>query len=221
MDIYASAHKVLDQIKAETDRVLVAFSGGKESWCVLDMAVKNFATVIPIHYEFVSGLEVVEGQIRKAEERYGVTVERRPHSSYLASIIYANYRNSDPRVDELNPPRWGHMIELSKREHNCPHILTGARRSDSNQRRILMDRGHYPGTHPLSDWSKAHVLAYLKRQGIPLPPSHKGHTTGIGLDHRALLWLHDQHRDDFERIRVEFPYVPASPARRKFYGYTG
>lgn len=219
--VYDAAFQALEELRRDTDTVLVAFSGGKESLCVLHMAVQVFPRVRPFHLVFVPGLRCVEDGLRQAERRYGLTVEYYTHAWAVNAMTCGSYRFTSHKFDRVKLLKYGDMYEVAKAESGCPHLLTGARRSDSRQRRILMDQGLFPGIHPIADWSKAHTLAYLKRHSIPLPPQMKGSTTNISLSIQDLCWLHDEFPADFNTLARTFPFIPAAVARRRFYGYTG
>lgn len=220
-DVYAGAFAALDRVRAETDAVLVAFSGGKESLCVLDMAVKVFARVLPLHLYFVPGLRCVEDTIDRARERYKLEVLYYPHPALVRALKDSDYCFSSWKNEDLTAVTFGTMYELPKAEAGIRHVLTGARRSDSRQRRILMDQGLFPGIHPLADWSKHHVLAYLARNNIPRPPAPKGATTNIGLEPRDLLWMAECYPEDFRRFGQWFPFAEAAIHRKRLYGYGG
>lgn len=221
IDVYTSAHNSLCELRKETDSVIVAFSGGKESLCVLDLAVQVFPIVKLVHLEFVSGLRCVEDSLDFARLRYGLDIHYLPHAWMVNALQTGEYRFSSYKLDKLKMLKYGDMYEVAKAELGCQHLLTGARRSDSRQRRILMDQGLFPGIHPLADWSKSHVLAYLKRHQIPLPPQMKGSTTNISISMQDIIWLAETFPDDFDRFRKVFHFAPAAVARKRFYGYSG
>lgn len=221
MDIYAGAFATLDRVRQESDAVLVAFSGGKESLCVLDMAVKVFPKVTPIHLYFVPGLRCVEDSLDWARNRYGVEIVYYPHPELVKAIKNSDYCFSSWKNEDIPICSFTTMYELPKAEHGLKHVLTGARRSDSRQRRIMMDQGLFPGIHPLADWSKHHVLAYLHRHNIPRPPAPKGSTTNVSLEPVDLNWLAECYPDDFHRLCGWFPFAEAAVHRKRLYGYAG
>ena len=61
------------------------------------------------------------------------------------------------------------------------------------------------------------MLAYLQRQGIPIPESDGRNASGVGLSTPFLLWLYDHHPDDFRKLCDFFPYAEAVPKRREWY----
>jgi hypothetical protein len=65
------------------------------------------------------------------------------------------------------------------------------------------------------------VYAYLKARNIPVPQESidmgaKG--AGVDLHPDSLLWIYDNHPDDFRKIERVYPYVRAAVYRREWYG---
>jgi hypothetical protein len=56
---------------------------------------------------------------------------------------------------------------------------------------------------------------------IPLPDSASGQKSGIGLAYREILWLHDEHPRDYQKLIKVFPLAEAVVWRRTFYGELG
>jgi phosphoadenosine phosphosulfate reductase len=214
---YLKAVHFLEGIRRERDSVLVAYSGGKDSRAVLDLAVRVFPRVVPVHFSFVPGLRYVAELLQFAQDRYGLDVVQYPSPDLLQALCWGVYCRVPWRFDGIRPPRYGAVYDLVKKDFGIPVTLTGCRRSDSWQRRQMLNAGTMPGTHPIADWSKHHVEAYLKQHDIPMPPAPKGATTGVGLAKRSVLFLHDHYPDDYERLRRFFPFVSAIAARREFY----
>jgi hypothetical protein len=62
------------------------------------------------------------------------------------------------------------------------------------------------------------VLAYLKINGIPVPDSSGGQATGVDLSTPSILWLYDNHPEDFQKLLQYFPLAEAAIKRRDEYG---
>lgn len=97
-------------------------------------------------------------------------------------------------------------------------VANGFKRCDSLDRRTYI--GQMPDViSPLAGWNQWDVLGYLKLRGLPVPATQqRTQMSGITLECRSLLWLHDTYPSDFERIEAVFPYVRSVVARRDFYG---
>ena len=42
-------------------------------------------------------------------------------------------------------------------------------------------------------------------------------TSGVGLDHASLCWLHDSHPEDFKKLLEWYPYAEACIWHREWY----
>ena len=109
--------------------------------------------------------------------------------------------------------------DVAMEETGIPLVVTGAKKADSlwRRRNLSKTRKRTSIVHPIKDWTKFDVLAYLEANKIPLPESSGHSATGIDLSTPSLLWLHDRHPEDFARLRQWFPHIDAVPARRDFY----
>ena len=93
---------------AITDRVLVAFSGGKDSVVTLDVCMRHFAHVEGFFMYQVRGLSFQESIIRYYEDKYGIPIHRIPHFELSSSLRYGLFPTcdiavlfGDERLDEL------------------------------------------------------------------------------------------------------------------------
>lgn len=217
-NVYLDTDKLLAEWRQKSDRVIVAYSGGKDSLVALDLAVRNFPTVVPVLFHFVPGLSLDQRACDFVRDRYGLTVHC--HQAYsLYECLMAGQFCFKPKVKGYKKIKVTETLvyAMLRQEYESPFVLTGCRRTDSWQRRQMIDAGTMPGDHPIAWWTKYNVLAYLRRANIPLPPSHKGATTGIGITARSLLWLHDDYPEDFAKVESYFPFIRAVVKRRDWY----
>ena len=227
--VFQTTFRNLERVVATTPEVLVAYSGGKDSLAVLDLCCKVFPTVRAFFKYTVPGLEYCEKQMRWAKERYNVEVIQFPSIGVLESFRDAVWCDG---IDGLDVPSGGYPLKVSFRYAQelagIKTIATGMKDADGLKRRQFFANirdGKDPMwndvLHPIRDWRKKDVLDYLKVNNIPLPAAEKGAvTTGIGLDHDSLCWLHDDHPEDFKKLLKWFPYAEAAVKRRDFYGLT-
>jgi 3'-phosphoadenosine 5'-phosphosulfate sulfotransferase (PAPS reductase)/FAD synthetase len=210
----------LRELARKQPEALVGFSGGKDSFAVLDLATRTFKRVVAFHFYHVPGLQVIEQQISVAKERWGVEVVYYPHRIFLSALRGCLYCDEPDWADTLPELTLRESYEWIMHDTGIPLILTGAKKSDSlARRRFLANTESWDDiVYPIRDWNKFDVLGYLAAQKIPLPPSSGGHTTGIGLDPASLCWLHDEHPEDFQRLLKWFPYAEAAVKRRDWYG---
>lgn len=210
---HAALVRATDRLKGLD--VLVSFSGGKDSWIVLDLAVTYAKRVEAFTMELVSGLRVFDRQIELAEARYGLKVRRYPH------WLRARYFGFGTFCFERTAPELtlSDIQNVARADAGIKTIATGIRKRDSMFRarsRRFMDAGEM--LSPLWDWTTFDCVAYLKIHKIPLPPSDGRPSTGIGLTSEAVLWLHDQYPDDYALFLKTFPFAGAIVERRTAYG---
>jgi sulfate adenylyltransferase subunit 2 len=206
-------------------RVLVGFSGGKDSLCVLDLAARFFNEVVPFCMHLVPGLQYDADRLRIAEERYGLKVLTFPH------FIFWNYLREEQYVDPI--PGFEHLEEIRPwpyyrwvmHETKCTLMLDGMKKSDGTfRRRKFASEGEEERRmrhRPLKNWLKWEVLNYCKAQDLPIPKqdnSTAAGNSGVSLQVQEVLWMHDNAPMDYERIRRAFPFIEAIVARREFFG---
>lgn len=211
---------ILRAAREKHDSILVAFSAGKDSLCVLDMCVRTFKHVEAFFMYFVPGLSVIEEQLEAARQRWGVTIHQVPHWTLSRVLVNRAFQWPSYKQDDLQEFKLRDVYNLMKAKTGIEMIATGARRADSLWRkRNLANIAHYTDLmYPVVGWGKADIFGYLGMHKIPMPPSSGGQMTGIGLVTPDLLWLHDEYPDDFKKLLKIFPFAEAVVHRRSFYG---
>lgn len=205
--------------QANTASAALAFSGGKDSLVVADLVVRATGKVpTSFHMELVPGLELTDILLDTGRRLWGLEPVRVPHWLVSHYLRTGTYCPGDPSLPALT---LADIHALVARETKCTGVLTGAKKSDGMWRRTwLSTTGRFGMVHPIVDWTRHDVLAYVKMRGIPMPPplGPKGMSgSGIDLDVSFLLWCHREHPRDFERIAEVFPYVEAVVWRERFY----
>lgn len=226
--VFQTTFRSMERLSAAQSEVLVAYSGGKDSLAVLDICCKVFPVVRAFFKFTVPNLEFCETQIRWAKERYNVDVIQFPSIGVLESFRDGVWCDG---ID-LDVPTGGYPLKVSFRYAQelagIKVITTGMKDADGLKRRQFFANIRDGGDpfwndviHPIRDWRKKDVLDYLKVNNIPLPKAEAGAvTTGVGLDHDSLCWLHDDHPEDFKKLLRWFPYAEAAIKRREWYGLT-
>lgn len=205
----------LGKLRLQHKEILVSFSGGKDSLCVLDLALRTFEKTECFFMYLVPGLEVVENALDFARKRWGVTIRQYPH------WVLSNCLRTGAYCFERDVPEWKlkDVWEVARSEAKVELVAVGAKASDSMwRRRNLTVQSRTNLSYPLEKWTKLDVLSYLKSRQIPVPTSSGKQATGIDLSTPSLLWLHDKHPSDFKKICEKFPYAEAVVWRRKFHG---
>ena len=208
------ARSILAQ--AGRDKILVAYSGGKDSLVVLDLCCRMFKKVECFFLYFVDGMECCEKWLRFAEQKYGVKVHKLPHPNLARALKYAQYTvdfDGNRKIKALTLPDIEAIIR--KRAGN-DWIVYGYKMTDSMHRRgwLRKNRGIYrAGRHvfPLATWNDDDVRHYLQVRQLPIPESFAGlRSSGISLEPRVLAWIKTKYPNDYEKIKRVFTFVDAA-----------
>jgi phosphoadenosine phosphosulfate reductase len=212
--------RALESAREKDNAVCVAYSGGKDSMVVLDLAMRTFARVEAFFMYLVPGLECCEALLDQARRRYGVQIRQYPHWQLRDLILRGVYCANTWKQDDLPPYTLRDVYLLARTEAKCQFLMTGAKRSDgAARRRYFTNTQSWDDVlYPVAGWSKYDVFGYLAAQGIKPPATFAGVTTGVDVTPKSLLWLHDTHPSDFRRVCEAFPYAEAVVYRRKWYG---
>lgn len=220
-DIFSETFKKCCDFAKECPQILIGFSGGKESCCIADLAVRaGFQNIVPFYLYTIPGLGVIDRQLEWAMKFWGFPqIHQYPAGIMHNAFKFGWYRPSHQAFDKM--PAFGpsDVHKLIRQDFGISTIMLGIRAADSITRRRMAARGIQQRAyfHPLEKWTKWDVLAYLKIRNIPLPPSAGGATSDIGLDYRAALWLHREYPDDFEKMAKVFTYYRAIVTRKLLY----
>jgi 3'-phosphoadenosine 5'-phosphosulfate sulfotransferase (PAPS reductase)/FAD synthetase len=198
---------------------VVAFSGGKDSWVVLDLALRTFQSVEAVALTFMpEPLEQEEVQFAKAEA-LGVRVHRTMGPACFSALADSLYCDPTRLLDDVATPSGMDLCWYTAKQIGAPFVLTGNRKSEGADRRSLLNQQRHTHTiHPIRGWRYLDVVGYLGMRRIEIPPSEAKDKGGPRIDKRWLLWCHDHYPRDFERVRTLFPYIDALIAHRSIYG---
>ena len=229
MSVHSKAFNQIDRLETSGKRVAVSYSGGKDSMVIMDLCKARLKSFKAFFWFAVPGLEICERQMRVAVERWGIEVEQMPHWDTCINAMKSGTW-CDPANEFKGMPamtlKQAYAQALDSLE--CDVILTGMKDADGLMRRhffanirdnvtakAFWDKIH----HPIKEWSKKDVLDYLRMKNIPLPDAEKkAVTSGVGLGHDSLCWLHDSHPQDFQKLTKWFPYAEAAIKRREWFG---
>jgi len=218
--LFKDTFKNLEQIASKVDTICVSFSGGKDSWVCMDLCCKTFKKVFGFHMYFIPGLEVVEDQLALAEKKYGVTILQYPHWVLARNIKNSIYCDTHWKTaDAIWEYNLNDLYKALVWETKAKLIAHGGKDSDSFWRRMTIKTISADFViYPIKKWKKFDVENYLKINGIALPDSSGKNATGVDLSTPSLLWLHDSHPKDFQKLLKFFPYAEAVIKRRDLYG---
>lgn len=193
---------LLDQILTQYDRVLLCYSGGKDSTTLLHLLRPWAAHVEVLHVALDGGFPGVLEYVKQCCDAWGFR-----HLTLLAPAIslpayIARYgwpvHLVPTAMDGVLPDPWydgGPKVAsfwhctalrimaplyLHARERQADVLLTGSRRSDApyfHRQGPVLERPGDPEVpwiryNPLHDWSTADIWQYLDAYGITLPPHY-------------------------------------------------
>ncbi len=211
---------ILTTAASEHGRVLVAFSGGKDSLCTLDLCLRSFRHVEAFHMYYVPGLESVEVMLDATRRRFGIQIRQYQHWAALRAMKEGIYGLAHHRREEW--PDWTvhDVYKLAMLDAKCGLVATGAKRADSLWRRRMLNTWGKSADiiYPVVGWSTLEIGAYLKARNIPVPEKTAGSATGLDLTLNELLFLYDRWPGDFKKLCAVFPFAEAVVWRRKWYG---
>jgi phosphoadenosine phosphosulfate reductase len=217
----AGLYDVVRTAAMMTDRVLVAYSGGKDSVVTLDLCHKHFKHVAVFFMYQVPGLSFQERTLRWAEARYGIEILRLPHfgtSWAFREGLLAQFDDSVSRVTVAD------TYAYVREQLGTYWIAGGERIADSIIRRAMIvksgaiddKRGRIS---PLAHWRKAHVKSYITQHGLHV--SEEAQALGFSfreLAPRDLAAVKQHYPDDFEKIVRMYPMAEAAVKRYEFFG---
>ena len=229
MKLWNDTIEQLEEWAGKHDTAIVAYSGGKDSLCCMELACKTFRHVAAFHMYFVPGLRVIDEQLQYARDRWKVDVLEVPHFAFLHSLRDGRFCDITDQHDSLPAFELKDIYAWILKLTGVELLLTGAKNADGIQRRQFfenIDRKAKEGDvvwqsigYPIKAWKKRDVVQFLNTNEIPLPPQPEGVvTSGIGLSPDIAKWLSEDYPDDWEKICAWFPYAEAMNVRRKLYG---
>ena len=224
MSIFIDTAETLKSAAAKSSSVLVSYSGGKDSLACLDLVSRaGFKKIVCFYMYEVPGLQVIADRMKWARDTYNVETIEVPHWLMYRNIADQVYCDVKYTLNDL-PPQvsifeiYTYVMQLT----DIHLVVNGGKTSDGIWRRRFLNNSSARRTHvctPIKDWSKWDVISYLNMRKIPIPPeSLSGLSAGIGVYNQCIVWLHDNHHDDYLRMRRIYPYVEAVIKRREFYG---
>lgn len=203
--IESEAVHIMRETRAEFERPVLLFSGGKDSAVLLHLARKAFRPAgVPfglLHVDTGHNFPEVLAFRDRAVQRYEVRLEVARVEDYI----------SDGRLRERpdgtrNPLQTRPLLDAIA-AHGFDAVFGGARRDEEKARakeRVfslrdefgqwdprrqrpelwqLYNGRHRPGEHvrvfPLSNWTELDVWSYIEREGIELPPIYFAHRRGV------------------------------------------
>lgn len=201
------------------ERVMVAFSRGKDAigaWLALR---DDGFEVVPVHFESVPGLEFVQESLAYYERWFGVRIESVPHPSFFGAIddcLYQPPRRAE-QLAELPVHRrvtYDDVYDAVAAARGCSRWYgTGVRESDSLTRRMALKTHGSINTrekkaHVIWDWTADVLFGRIQREGVQLPVDYRlfGRSfDGIGIEYLHAIRQHFPR--DYARMLEFFPLL--------------
>jgi len=209
------AQALLARVRAQTDSILVGVSGGKDSLTTIDLVSRaGFARVEGVYWYLLPDLAYEESRVRFAERRYKVKIHRVPSPQLLRALKDGVYCPAYLELDHMHTFAQKDIERTMERRTGIGWFAYGMRRSDSIQRQIFLTKveGFDTKSHrvyPIWTWTDKEVMAYLRRQRVPIPQTFGKRSSGAGLNPEGILFLYENRREDYERLRAVFPHIQA------------
>ena len=207
----------LKYVRKQTNRVILFYSGGKDSIVLLDMLSFLFDEVICVFMYFIKDLEHQRVFIEYPEKKYpNARVIQLPHwmvSHYYRNNYYKFHRKK--LVDDTPLLYLGDIEKQARLRSGATWIINGAKMSDSLNRHLMLGTLLFNSinlkskrAYPLALWKKKDVLAYIKNRNLIIPQNYgKGKSNGIDLTEDVLVWMRDNYPDDYKKVIHQFPFA--------------
>lgn len=213
--------QICKEVAKVTSSVIVSFSGGKDSFVVLDICNQYFKTINAFFLYVVDNLEFQNRLLEYAEDRYKIKIKKYPHpilSKYLRNGIYT-YEAYENKVY-----RWGDIENLARNDFKAEWIASGWKKTDSLQRRGALSTYEMDSInrkskkfYPLSNWDTTQVINYMKLKKLSYKKTEISDQFEVELTYKKLNHIRKNYPDDYEKIKKQFPFCETIFRRKKFY----
>lgn len=226
---FTSSEELCQQMAAECDTCILAFSTGKDSIAAWLQVRKYFKRVVPYYCYVVPHLEFVERSLEYYEHFFGQHIYRLPHRSLYRFLRYMVFQPPEhvTKIEALDLPgeeydddMIGEIIRNCAGLPEAAYVATGVRAADSPMRRLAI-KTHGPINHnakrffPVYDWKKEDLLREIDAAGVKLPVDYQLFGRSFdGLDYRFLKPIKENFPKDYEKIISWYPLAELELFRR-------
>lgn len=160
---------------------------------------------------FVKDLEHISKFIKYSQNKYSnARFTEIPH--YGLSQIYKNGIYCTPNKNIKRKTTLSDIDEAVRIKLGCNHTFYGWKKSDGLNRRLTLQGYELEAisktnkVYPLSNWTKADVLGYIKMNRLPQPIAYSDkRSNGVGFNLDCYLYLRKYYPNDLKKILKEFP----------------
>lgn len=215
MNRLENARTLLKYVRAQTNALGVAYSHGKDS-----IAVTELASEMNFHLEAwmgvrVFGLRIVEEIKDFVLRRWGIVLRIYPWTMGVAELRKAFCQPNWKAVEKLPSFSMKETENVFKLQTKVEWTAHGWRANDSLSRALAL--ASWGGidvknkkVFPLRRWRRDDVYSYLRQRNIPYPPFlGQLDQAGIDLHPGSLSFFKRHYPDDLEKILEVYPYAEA------------
>ncbi len=197
-------YSAIEEIASYTEEAIVFFSTGKDSVATLDLCVKYLKRIEAVYFYKVPGISFREESLRYYEKRFNLSILRYPHTELI------NYQNNLYGAGKAKIKQ-SDMFEVMRKKFNMSWIITGVKASDGMVSRLMVHTGCNPKHkrgYPVGHWKNADVMAYIKKNRLPLPVDYSFGFNNIDtFKSDALIFVYNNFPDDYEKIKKTYPFI--------------
>lgn len=205
--------KEIKNISQKLESCIIMFSCGRDSIVMLDLFHKYFKNKTKILYlYFYPNLSIRNEIIKYYENQYEIKIEQFPHwdTSYLY-LKKIKFKQKD-------------IEDYFRYKYNISYIAYGYRRSESIQRFGMLNNSNIKNgidlknkkCYPLMNWSRKQIEYYIKKERLKLSVDYYSGYRDINVfKGDALLWLYNNHKEDYEKIKIVYPGIEGELIRAK------
>lgn len=222
-------HEAMREVRKETDTVLLAFSGGKDSVCAWLMLREVFPRIVPIFRYWLPGLEFIEVGLRYYERFFGTKIIRVPHPGWYDFMRYGVFQT--PMTYQVTEAWDYKRVEFDHQRDWIAEELgldpgwlaTGMRAAESVRRMFtvkkygVLNRNNHV-FYPVAYYRKDDVIRALRSSGVKLGLDYR--IMGRSFDGVQFTFLDPVRRHfpkDYETIKRWLPLVELEYARKEVY----
>lgn len=223
------SEKVVAEIAALTDTVLLSFSGGKDAIAAWLAIRPHFKRVIPYYYYLVPDLEFVEESLRYYEDFFQTPILRYPNPNLYRML---NNEVFQPPCNLATIRAWSlpsfdydDLRDVICQDESIPldtFTATGVRAADSLNRRSSFKRHggiNYNRRvfYPIWDWKKAALIESFVQAKVKMPVDYQIFGRSFdGLDFRFIYPMRKYFPADYEKVRAYFPMIEVEFKRYEY-----
>ena len=216
-----SPRLICEEVRKTTSSVLISFSGGKDSFVLLDICSKHFERVEAFFLFVIDNLSFQNRLIDFAEKKYKIKIKKYPHpllSNYLRNGVctYEAFENKSYK--------WGDIENLAREKSGIEWIAAGWKKSDSLQRRGALSGYEMEAInrkskkfYPLTSWNDPIIIKYMKINKLPYVKTSVNGQFEVELSYKKLNFIKEKYPEDYEKIKEQFPFCETIIKRKELY----